>query len=169
VYTLWPYVADRFIYVPDAAVAVLVGLALVRTVESRRSWSRLRMWANVLVGVALVAWIAGGVWMLHARGQLWLGAGQQAQTIVDGVQRLLPDPPPNAVIVVLGVPDETVPAIPPSNTGPYVFHNGLDSAIHLAYDRYDLTVIVVRDADATSAPPGAYVFDYRDGSIVRVA
>jgi hypothetical protein len=167
VLSLWPYVADRFLFVPDCALAVLIGVVLARAGDSRVEWSKVRRWASYAATGVLVAWIATGLWMLYGRGQLWINAGDQADSIVRGIHALLPDPPPDSVFIILDVPDETSPAIPPGNTGPYVFHNGLDRALQLAYNRDDITVGVVR-GNSASAQAGALVFDIRDGVVVRL-
>ena len=103
--------------------------------------------------------------MLFGRGQLWIGAGEQAASILREVHALVPDPPRDAVFIFRNVPDETSPAIPPGNTGPYVFHVGLQSAIRLEYDRSDLTVV---GGDSSSATGRAFVFEVRDGSVVQM-
>lgn len=165
VLSLWPYIADRFMYVPDCAVAVLIGVVAARAIEMREGWTSMRRWASFGLAGVLVAWMASGLWMLYGRGQLWIKAGDQADAIVGSIHALAPNPPPNSVFIVLDVPDETSPAIPPGNTGPYVFHNGLEWAIGLAYGRNDITVQVVRGGSAPT-PAGALVFDVRDGSVV---
>lgn len=167
VLTLWPYVADRFLFVPDCALAVLIGVVLARAGESHMGWSSIRRWANLAAAAALVVWTATGFWMLHSRGLLWINAGNQAASIVSAIHTLAPNPPPNAYFIVLDVPDETSPAIAPGNTGPYVFHNGLDRALQLAYDRTDITVDVERGSTAP-AHPGALIFDVRDGTVVQM-
>ena len=113
----------------------------------------------------VAAWIAAGMWMLVNRGQLNIGAGEQAASIVREVHALVPDPPRGAVFIFGNVPVWASPTIPPGNTGPYLFNNGLDSAIRLEYDRSDLFVVVSRDS---SSATGAFVFDIRDGSVVRI-
>jgi hypothetical protein len=169
VLSLWPYIADRFVYVPDCALAVLIGLVAARTFDTRVNLSQARRWGNVAIAAVLVAWVAAGLWMLYGRGQLWIKAGDEAASITHTIHALVPNPPPNSVFIVLDVPHETQPAIPPGNTGPYVFHNGLESAIRLEYNRSDLTVVPVEGSSLpTPAPAAAFVFDVRDGSVVQI-
>lgn len=168
VLSLWPYVADRFVYVPDCALAVLIGVVAARAVAAWPEWSRPRRWAGSAVAFMGVAWIAAGLWMLFNRGQLWIGAGEQAASVVSEVHALVPDPPRDAVFIFRNVPDETSPAIPPGNTGPYVFHNGLDSAIRLEYDRSDLTAVRGDSSSGSSATGRTFVFEIRDGSVVEI-
>jgi hypothetical protein len=105
--------------------------------------------------------------MLFNRGQLWIDAGQQATSIIREIHTLVPDPPRDAVFVFRNPPAMASPAIPPGNTGAYVFANimGLDSAMRLEYGRSDLTVVT---DDASSAAGKVFVFELRNGSVVQV-
>ena len=165
--SLWPYIADRFVYVPDCALAVLIGVIAARAGDARPAWSPVRRWASFAVTCAFATWIAAGLWMLFDRGQLWIGAGEQAASIVREVHALVPIPPRDAVFIFRNVPAMTSAAIPPGNTGPYLFDNelSLGSAIRLEYDRSDLTVV---RGDSSSATGRTFVFETRDGSVVQI-
>jgi len=165
--SLWPYIADRFLYLPDCALAVLIGVVAARAGDAWPEWSRVRRWAGSAAAVALVVWSAAGLWMLFNRGQLWIDAGQQAASIVREIHTLVPDPPRDAVFVFRNPPAMASPPIPPGNTGAYVFANimGLDSAIRLEYGRSDLTVVT---GDASLAAGKVFVFELRNGSVVQV-
>jgi hypothetical protein len=165
--SLWPYVTDRFVYVPDIALAVLIGVVALRASDARPQWSPVRKWASYAAACALVVWIAVGGWMLLGRGRLNIDAGEKDASIVHEIHALVPDPPPGAVFVVRDVPVLASPAIPPGNDGPYLFNSGLDSAIRLEYGRSDLKITLGRD-NSTPAPAGAYVFDIQNGYVVRI-
>jgi hypothetical protein len=165
--SLWPYVTDRFLYVTDCALAVLIGVVAVRASDARPKWSAVRKWASYAAVCVLAAWIAAGPWMLLNRGQLNIDAGEKDASILREIHAMVPDPPPGAVFVVGYVPVMASSAIPPGNDGPYLFNSGLDSAIRLEYGRSDLTVVVLRGG-SSSAPAGAFVFEIRDGSVVRM-
>ena len=165
--SLWPYVADRFIYVPDCALAVLIGVVALRASESRLEWSPVRKWASYGASFALAVWIAAGPWMLLNRGQLNIDAGNKAALILHQMHVLVPNPPVGALFVVRDVPYNPTPQIAPGNDGPYLFNNGLASAVRLEYGRTDISVVVGRD-NTTPAPAGAFLFDIRDGNAVLI-
>lgn len=161
---LFPYVTDRFVYVPDMGLALLLAAAAA---ESRRRWpaaSRAARAGAALVGLAVILWIAAGASMLAHRGQLWDRAGARARSIVESTAALVPDPPPNALFVFREVPDSDTPDVPPGNTGPYLFRNGLRAALRIRYGRTDLEV--KRGPDG---PPGAILLVIDGGRVRRVA
>jgi hypothetical protein len=140
VLALWPYVADRFLHAPAAGLALLLGSAVG---EALAGWPRAGRLARtgIALGVAAVAlWIGLGAGMLRARGALWTAAGLEAERIVRGIVAAVPDPAPGAVLCVANLPDSHRPLVPPGNTGPYVFRNGLGAALRTRYGRSDVEV-----------------------------
>lgn len=139
--SLWPYVSDRFLYVPDMGLALLAGWIAGEGGRSIRQASSLR---RVAIGVALAllgAWIASGGYMIRERGDLWRAAGMEAERIIEEIHALAPTPPARASFCIVGAPDSYLRPVAPGNTGPYVFRNGLGSALRIRYGRRDLTVI----------------------------
>src|SRR5262249_36884203 len=137
VVSLWPYVSDRFLYVPDMALAVLVGWIAG---EGYRAWPR--TWPGRLFGAlalgALLGWIALGAYGLYHRGARWSAAGQDARHIIEHIHASVPAPPRNASFCLVGAVDSSWPVIPPGNTGPYLFRNGLAPALRMRFERTDL-------------------------------
>lgn len=77
----------------------------------------------------------------------------------------MPNPRPGSVFVFLDVPFLTSPDVAPGNDGPYLFNNGLQSAIRLEYGRTDLFVTVVR-TDAVPPTKGDFLLDIRGTTVV---
>jgi hypothetical protein len=137
--TLWPYIPDRFLYIPAMGMAMLVGTSLAELPTGWRVGTGVRKAGLVAAGAVFIAWFVLGVPMLVERGAMWLEAGDQAASIVGSVRNMVPDPPADTVFFFTDIPDSTTPAIPPGNSGPYLFHNGLTAALQLAYGRSDLS------------------------------
>jgi len=141
VVSLWPYISDRFLYVPDMGLAILVGWVAG---EGCRAWPRSSPGRRLLESLALTAllsWVALGGIVLYHRGGLWSAAGRDAARIVEAIHACVPVPPPAAAFCVVGPVDSASPGVPPGNTGPYLFRNGLASALRMRYERPDLTVV----------------------------
>lgn len=156
VLALWGYIADRFLYIPDMGLALLIGGV---GAEARDRWpagSRVARVGTVCVAAVLFIWLGTGAEMLRRRGQLWDRAGREASAIVESTYRLVPEPPGNAMFIFSDVPDSYSPSIPPGNTGPYLFRNGLDAALRIRYGRADIQALVFRDSTrrALDGPPG---------------
>ncbi len=161
---LFPYVADRFLYLADVGLALLLGAA---TAEVLRAWPAAGTGARVglAAGATVVAaWLAIGPVALAERGRLWAAAGAQARAIVEATVRLVPDPPPRATIVFSGPLDSYAVTIPPGNTGPYLFRTGIGAALRLAYGRPDL-----RGSWRGRRSPDAIHLSFEDGQVRRVA
>lgn len=148
--SLWPYVADRFLYIPDMGVALLIGAAAHEIGEAWPSEGRLGRAVALFAALVGILWVLSGAAMLYARGILWEQAGRQARMILENTVQLIPDPPRNTTFVFEDVPDSYSPAIPPGNTGPYLFRNGLGSALRLRYGRQDLFVVQSKDLAPSS-------------------
>lgn len=152
---LWPYIADRFLYVPDMGLALLVGAI---SAEALRAWPKASsIWRAAAVFVAIVVglWVLAGITMLWQRGDLWTRAGRQATSILDQIQALVPNPAPGSALVIGNIPDSYVPQIPPGNTGPYLFRNGIAFALRMRYDRDDFSIL--EDAPGLVTAPGTQV------------
>lgn len=157
VWALWPYVADRFWYIPDLGLALLVGVVASHTIDeyARGRWTRI-----AVTGAALVfgVWLAIGIFMLIQRGALWTRAGAEAQMIVQRVQELVPNPPPHTTFVMDQLPDSYYVTFAPGNTGPYLFRNGIREALRLHYNRADVRVVRgFNSPDAGSATAPIYL------------
>lgn len=157
VWALWPYVADRFWYVPDAGLALLVGVVASHALDefTRGRWARVAVTSGALV---LGMWVAVGVVMLVQRGKLWTRAGAEAQMIVQRVQELVPNPPLHTTFVMDQLPDSYYVTFAPGNTGPYLFRNGIREALRLRYNRADVRVVRGWDSpDAGTATAPIYL------------
>lgn len=168
VLTLYPYVADRFVYIPDMGLALLLGVAAS---EVKELWARsLPLERTGIAGgwALLAVWLALGIPMLAFRGRLYVQAGDHAQAILAAVQAVVPDPPPGAVLVLRNVPVVYKHQIPPGNTGPFVFHNGLASAVRLRYGRRDLKVHDEADLGRGRVPRGAIRLEIRGRAVVLI-
>lgn len=139
VWALWPYVADRFWYVPDVGLALLVGALAAHAARSDLSSRRNRI-ALTAMTFAFIVWLGVGVSMLVERGQLWTRSGAEARMIVYRVAELVPQPPQNPTFVFEGLPDSYYVTFAPGNTGPYLFRNGIREALRLHYGRPDVKV-----------------------------
>lgn len=151
VLALWPYIADRFMYVPDIGVALLAAALVAGAQGAARSWPG---WRRVLAGLLAVlgaAWIVTGAFTFFDRAGRWLDAGDQGTAVLQGVEPYLRSAPPRSVIVVLGAPDQAARQVPPGGTGPFVFHNGLPLACVWISGRTDLTIVT----DLVDVPAGA--------------
>jgi hypothetical protein len=166
--TLWSYVPDRFFYIPDMGLCLLLGTIFAgASLEWAHAGRGQRM--ALLGGAAFLSvWLALGVPMMVARGQAWVEGGDQAARVVDAIKHALPDPPAGAVISVTGAPDAVLPQIPPGNSGAWVFHNGvsLERALQSAYRRVDLTVTGPEQTADPARPNVPFVV--RDGIVVPV-
>lgn len=157
VLALWPYVADRFWYVPDMGLALVVGTVAAHV---QRAFPLLSLSKRVVVLSAaslLSAWVIVGAVMLVQRGQLWQRAGDEALFIVTRVQQLVPNPPPNPTFVFDVIPDSYYESFPPGNTGPYLYRNGLRSALRFRYGRSDVRVALAGSEEAHSATNPIYL------------
>lgn len=163
--SLWPYIADRFLYVPDCALAVLIAVAALRVGESRPQWSTAMKRVNYAMACVLAVWIAVGAWMMLGRGQLNVTAGDEAASITHQIHVLVPNPKPGAVFVVLETPFLTNPDVAPGNDGPYLFNNGLQSAVRLEYGTSDLSIYAARTKELPSLKAD-YVLDIREDTSV---
>jgi hypothetical protein len=167
VITLWAYVADRFVYVPamGAALAIGAGVGGVLAV-----WSRTPAWrrsALAMAGLLLVAWVGAGAVTLADRGRRWVESAETARTLAADLYALVPAPASGTQVLVYGVPRMQQPTFPPGNTGPYVYMNGMEWAMRVAYGwRGD--VALPRDPVGYQTPPGSVVLEFEvvDGHIV---
>jgi hypothetical protein len=158
VLALWPYVSDRFLYVADMGLALLLGCLAAELVRGWRGASGRGRVPAAFVLALLAAWIAAGGIMLRHRGALWAAAGSAAEEILVAIHAAVPAPPANARFCVHGVPESYVTTVAPGNTGPYVFRNGLPAALALRYGRSDLSVSTnCRDGSVTVRVSGAHV------------
>lgn len=157
VWALWPYVADRFWYVPDMGLALVVGTVAA---HYQRAFPLLSLPKRAVVVSAaglLVVWVIVGAVMLVQRGQLWQRAGDEALFIVTRVQELVPSPPSNPTFVFDVIPDSYYESFPPGNTGPYLYRNGLRSALRFRYGRPDVRVALAGSEQARSATNPIYL------------
>jgi hypothetical protein len=151
VLALAPYIADRFLYIPSMGVAIAIGAVTAEASVWLRERSARSLVSAAALGLISV-WIGLGAVSLEWRGRQWVVAGEVARDAMQRIQSAEPDPPPNAVFVVYGVPDFLLPGIPPRQS-PFVFHNAITQAMRVAYGRDDITVLKAERVD--DAPDGA--------------
>lgn len=140
VLALWPYASDRFMYYPDMGVALAVGGCAQEAIHLLASGNRTVRFVAPIAGLAVVLWVGAGIHMLEARAGGWVRAGNEAASIVTNVYAQVPNPPHDVLLQIDDVPDSSQPVFPPGNTGPYLFRNGLESAIRLKFGRDDIWV-----------------------------
>lgn len=163
VLSLFPYTADRFLYIPTGGIATAIGALVAQAIQRWQETGLPRL--RGAMGVGLIAvWIAAGALTLWSRSGSWTAAGDEAQAIVTETVRLYPHPPLDAVLAFSGVP-EFGAQFPPGNSGPYIFHNGLSDALALAYGRDDLQVVELRPNEYW--PPGVAHFAVGANGTVR--
>lgn len=148
VLTLYPYVTDRFLYVADAGLAVMLGAAAA---AAAGVWQRSYVLGRAplaVAGLVIAFWLGMAVPMLERRGELYVAASEQAQGIIESTVALNPDPAPKTLFLYRDLPLSYTPAIPPGNTGPHVFNNGIGAAITMRYGRPEIYA-----ADMRLVPP----------------
>lgn len=169
IFSVWPYISDRFLYIVDTGLALLVAGATANVIAGWQSNSRVSHAGAVLCGLGLLVWIVMGAGMLQWRGRLWFQSGAEAGNLIQSIHRQVPNPPPDTTFAFTGVPDSYYLMIAPGNTGPYLFRKGLDSALRISYGRADLRVV----EDWTTAAPGSLrnpiYFQFTPGKVVRAA
>lgn len=149
---LWPYVADRFFYIPVMGLG-LFGASAVQNIRLvAPGWSDWRRPGTALLGFAGAAWLALGAVTLVDRGGRWVDAGQQALAIIRSLSPYVQAAAPRTVLAVQNVPHISDRPIPPGNTGPYVFHNGLPQAVDLLLGRADLFVVARTERISPGTP-----------------
>jgi hypothetical protein len=158
VWALWPYVADRFWYVPDMGLAIVVGAVAAHAARAFSTNPRSRIWVGA-AAVGFLLWLLIGVGMLVQRGQLWTRSGEEAQMIVTQVTTLVPDPPRDPTFIFDHVPDSYYETFAPGNTGPYLFRNGIREALRLHYGRADIRI--ERGWDTAGAVAAAHPIYFR--------
>ena len=166
---LWPYVSDRFLYIPEMGMALVIGSVAAEAASGWRHATRPVRLAAACAAVAAAAWLGCGAYMVFHRGALWSLAGRQARQIVEGTHALVPVPPPNAVFIFLDVPDSLSPGFPPGNTGPYVFRNGLGAALRLRYRRPDVFATKDRLPTGAGRSDGAIRLRIAQGNVVLLS
>lgn len=167
--TLWPYIPDRFLYIPDVGLALLVGAIVASAAELASRRGRVYRGGLAAMSLVVVAWLVVGVPMIIDRGSRWISGGDEATAVLDSTQRALPQPPKNATLVFQQLPDAVYPVIPPGNSGAWVFHNqaSLHEGLQLRYHRGDF--IVVQDGAVPSSAPGpVLVLRVEGGSVVLI-
>jgi hypothetical protein len=137
---LWPYVSDRFLYIPNMGLALCIGVVAAEVVEGWPTASRGARLAAGSVAALLFVWLLTGAAMIHQRGERWSEAAAVADRIVNGIHDLQPDVPAGSTVCVVGLPDSLLPEIAPGNTGAYIFRNGLPSALYHRYGRRDFAI-----------------------------
>lgn len=167
VWALWPYVADRFWYVPDMGLAILIGVTSAHAMRVERTNSGTRA-ALTALAIAFIVWLGIGVVMLTQRGQLWTRSGEEARMIVQRVVALVPDPPRNPTFVFDGLSDSYYVTFAPGNTGPYLFRNGIREALRLHYGRADVRVERGWDSDGARAADNPIFLRVRPGNVELV-
>lgn len=131
--TLYPYVADRFVYVPAMGAALAVGAAVAGVLASWSRTANVRRYALAVVGVVVVAWLAAGPVTVADRGRRWVAAAESARILAADLYALLPAPASGTQVLVHDVPRMQPPLYPPGNTGPYMYMNGMEWAMRLRY------------------------------------
>jgi len=141
VLALWPYASDRFMYYPDMGIALALGGFAQEAIRAFGDGSRVARLVASLGVVSLLLWVGAGIHMLEVRAGGWIRAGNAATLIVDNVFARVPDAPHGVLLQIDDVPDSVQPVFPPGNTGPYLFRNGLESAVRLRFGRDDISVV----------------------------
>jgi len=163
--TLWPYSSDRFLYLPDAGLAILLGVAAAQCWRLINEGAGLHRLGPIAVLGGVAVWMALAPPMLWSRAQLWNAAGDEVRSIIESTVRTVPDPPRGTILLFHRVPDSYAQQIPPGNTGPYVFRNDLDAAILHRYGRADLTVLTDRRGNAVPAGSTILQLTISDGRV----
>ncbi|MEO7117941.1 MAG: hypothetical protein ABIZ34_03100 [Candidatus Limnocylindrales bacterium] len=148
---LFPYVSDRFLYVPDVGVALAIGatVAALRTAGPPRA--PIPPPVAYLLATVFTGWVALSAAGLAGRASGYQAAGERAAAILDGVVAQVRQVPPGTTVLVNGVPRMDDPLFPPGNTGPYVFLNGLGPAVRIVLgDAAPLVVTELRDVPTGS-------------------
>jgi hypothetical protein len=165
VVALWPYVADRFVYVPVMGVGLLTGASVDGLFRSWPTAGPLRRLGFTAAGLAAVGWVGLGAWTLNDRGGRWVEAGDLARRLTAELNSQV-TPSPGLTVIVYEAPRFLKPIFPPGNTGPYVFLNGMEWAMRLVYG-WPPDVYVPARPETRPLPTGpVVVFRVVDGHVV---
>jgi hypothetical protein len=159
---LWPYVSDRFLYIPDMGLALCLGVILAEVIGGWDEASGRARMAAVSVGAVFLMWLLTGAVMIHERAERWSQAALVARRIVDNIYELQPELPSGATVCVIGLPDSLDPQIAPGNTGAYIFRNNFPAALYRRYGRRDFEV-------ASECRAGLAFAIAADGEVTRVS
>jgi hypothetical protein len=134
--------SDRYFYYSSAAAALLLVTSVLWFLEEVNNLAG-REWARSLaglagVGIALVLILNIGR-LLRMESE-WRTAGEIGDRILATIVKQVPDPKPNSLMCLDSLPN--------SYRGKYVFRNGIEAALRLAYSRNDFQI------KKTIQPPG---------------
>jgi hypothetical protein len=165
--TLWPYVADRFVYVPAMGAALAIGAALAGVLAAWSQTPKSRRYGLVLAGVVLLAWLSAGPVTLADRGRRWVASAEAARVLAADLYALLPAPAPGTQVLVYDVPRMQPPLFPPGNTGPYMYMNGMGWAMRVRYG-WPADVALPTHPELHEVPDSSVVIEFEvvDGHVV---
>jgi hypothetical protein len=109
---------SRVLYMPSVGIAILLGILIVNTGASSVR--------NFLWIVLVISFDLGVINNIRA----WRWTGQVTESVFPQIRNRYPDPPPNTVFVIKGMPK--------TERGVFLFNVGLNQMVQLGFGRSDV-------------------------------
>jgi hypothetical protein len=151
---------DRYLYYSAAGFALLLVMSALWIADeaSRLVGPERGRWVMGLAGLGFAVLLSLNVHMLVLQGAQWRTAGAISNHILTTILTRVPKPKPNSIVCLRNLPD--------SYEGKYIFRNGVEGALAVAWSTYDVGFKkTVQSSPSSPAPPldesgCTYVFSY---------
>jgi hypothetical protein len=127
---------SRFLYYSAAGASLFLVLSAQWVLEEIENWtgSEKRRWISRLISTSFVIYFGINAARLIRFEAQWDTAGKIGKSIVQQVITEVPTPKQNSLLCLANLPD--------NYKGKYVFRNGIEEALYLAYERDDFDIKV---------------------------
>jgi hypothetical protein len=160
---------DRFLYYSAAGASLLLAVSFQWVFDElgRITRARVREMLHIALALVVTAYLGMNVARLIRQENAWDVAGQIGAGIIRQIQAIVPNPINGEVICISDLPD--------NNAGAYIFRNGINVALYLAYSRDDFHVRATVQPYSIYQKPSklntqgcTYLLTYKDERVVRV-
>ncbi len=126
-------VANRFLYFSSIPTSLLVVYSVMWMYRQLKQWN-MRLGQTFFIFVVLLGglYVVRGAMKLVVFESQWQTAGQISAKIIQQITTEYPDPSPQEIWCFASVPDHY--------RGKYIFRNGIQDALYLAYGRRDFVI-----------------------------